>query len=287
MTGAANYYIANSKPSAEPIVFSDTTKQNFKRIHNISGTAVKVTSKTTGLIHQTVEKLADRVAGKGKGTPGEGQHSVQSGLRPGAMTGIPYGSSSSFPTPISGKNSSTWPSQYSGRTLHPSSNSSFAPPPYEPSPSPTPGTTPPPLPRRKLLNRLLTSTDMLLTTLESSAHHLVSTTTTSLSAAATHKYGHEAGQAVGMMGDSVKNVGVVYIDMKGVGRRALLKVAGKRVVKARMGGKEVVFQDQGMGKGQVVANGTPVTGPGGSDTYAPPPFPPPRRPATQDLERKG
>jgi spartin len=85
---------------------------------------------------------------------------------------------------------------------------------------------------------------MLLTTLESSAHHLISHTTIAMGAAAGHKYGSDAERAVNTMGESVRNVGVVYIDVRGVGRRALLRVAGKRVLKARLGGRDVVFEGQ-------------------------------------------
>jgi spartin len=280
MTSASNYYISRSKPAAQPIAFSENTQKNIKRIHKISGKAVKVTSKTTGLIHQTVERLADRVAGKGKGKgQAAGNHSSQSGSIPAAVTGTPYESSYSTPQhTMSKEGSKEWTHPYPGGTPNAGSAASFQPPPYQLSP--TTGSqhgTPPPLPRRRLLNRLLTSTDLLLTTLESSASHLITHTSTSLAAVATHKYGPEAGRAVGMVGDSVKNVAVVYIDMRGVGRRALLKVAGKRVIKAKMGGKEVVFQEQGVGRGQVFPNGLPEDNytSNKSDGYSPP-FPPPQ-----------
>jgi spartin len=135
-------------------------------------------------------------------------------------------------------------------------------------------TTPTPLappPKRRLLNRLLTSTDMLLTTLESSAYHLISHTTTSASAAMHHKYGEDMGNAVGTAGECLRNVGVVYIDARGVGRRALLKTAGKRVMKARMGGKDVIFQAQG--EHGAVYSGAPPTNT--TDNYRPPAYPPP------------
>jgi spartin len=274
MTSASNYYISRSKPTAQPIAFSENTQKNIKRIHTISGKAVKVTSKTTGLIHQTVERLADRVAGKGKGQVGS-NYSSQSGLNPAAATGMPYGSPRSASQSTMSKDASKeWAHLHPGGTP-----ASFQPPPYQPSPTPGSQHGIPPLPpRRRLLNRLLTSTDLLLTTLESSASHLITHTSTSLSAVATHKYGPDAGRAVGMVGDSVKNVAVVYIDMRGVGRRALLKVAGKRMIKAKMGGKEVVFQEQGMGRGQVFPNGLPEDDnpPHKSDGYTPPAFPPPQ-----------
>ena len=44
-------YIKNTVPNAQPMEFSDTTRNNLRRIHNISGMAVRVTATTTGMIH--------------------------------------------------------------------------------------------------------------------------------------------------------------------------------------------------------------------------------------------
>ena len=49
------------------------------------------------------------------------------------------------------------------------------------------------------------------------------------------------GEASLLVGHSVRNVGVVYIDVRGVGRRALLKKAGKKYIKATLGKKDVVL----------------------------------------------
>ena len=65
ISSATSFYVARSEPTREPVVFSDTTRQNLRRVHKISGQAVKVTSKTTGMINRAVEQLADRVAGRG------------------------------------------------------------------------------------------------------------------------------------------------------------------------------------------------------------------------------
>jgi hypothetical protein len=70
------------------------------------------------------------------------------------------------------------------------------------------------------------------------------------------------GSAVAVVGESVRNVGVVYVDARGVGRRALLRIAAGRVVRGRMGGREVVFKEGGLGRG-VVLQGDGVGGGGG------------------------
>jgi len=77
---------------------------------------------------------------------------------------------------------------------------------------------------------MLASTDLLLTTIEHSAQYLISNGTQNASHAMGHKYGPDASQAALHVGESVRNVSMAYIDVRGVGRRALLKKAGKRIM---------------------------------------------------------
>ena len=61
-----------------------------------------------------------------------------------------------------------------------------------------------------------------------------------------HKYGPEAGHATALLGGSVRNVAVVYIDVRGVGRKALLKSTAKGFVKIKLrDGEEVRLQGDG------------------------------------------
>lgn len=56
-----------------------------------------------------------------------------------------------------------------------------------------------------------------------------------------HKYGAEAGSIAGDLAGGVKNVGLVYIDVTGVSRRAVIKSVAKGMVVGRVkGGGEVV-----------------------------------------------
>lgn len=58
----------------------------------------------------------------------------------------------------------------------------------------------------------------------------------------THSHGQEAGALAGQANRAVQNVALVYIDARGVTRKALLKSAGKAAVRGRMNdGREVVF----------------------------------------------
>jgi spartin len=94
--------------------------------------------------------------------------------------------------------------------------------------------------KRPLLNRILLAGEVVLTSVEATAHDLINTGTAAASSAAGHKYGPEAGHATALLGGSVRNVAVVYIDVRGVGRKALLKSSAKGFVKARLKNGEVV-----------------------------------------------
>ena len=89
---------------------------------------------------------------------------------------------------------------------------------------------------------------MLLTKIERSAYHLASSSNTAISSVLGHKYGPEVGDASRLLGSSATNVGVVYIDVRGVGRRALLRRAGKGYIKAKLGKKDVVLGVDGHGR---------------------------------------
>ena len=65
-----------------------------------------------------------------------------------------------------------------------------------------------------------------------------------------HKYGQEAGDLAGQMAGGVKNVGLVYIDVAGVSRRAVIKSVAKGMVVGHVkdGGEVIV----GGGDGGVI-----------------------------------
>ena len=51
MTSAAELYIRNTKPRAEPVKFSPTTKEGIRQVHNVSTKGVKVTKKTLDTVN--------------------------------------------------------------------------------------------------------------------------------------------------------------------------------------------------------------------------------------------
>lgn len=100
--------------------------------------------------------------------------------------------------------------------------------------------------KRPWLGRLVLAGEVVLTSLEHTAHELINSGTSAASSAAGHKFGAEVGHATALLGGSVRNVAVVYIDVRGVGRRALLKSTAKGFVKARLkNGGEIRLQGEG------------------------------------------
>jgi hypothetical protein len=58
-----------------------------------------------------------------------------------------------------------------------------------------------------------------------------------------HKYGPEAAQATQLLGGSVRNVALVYVDVRGIGRQALLKSTAKGFVKTTLkSGNKILLQ---------------------------------------------
>jgi spartin len=74
-----------------------------------------------------------------------------------------------------------------------------------------------------------------------------------------HKYGAEAGEATRILGGSVRNVALVYVDVRGVGRKTLFKSTAKGfkgVVKTRLAdGKEVTITGQDENGNLKIADG--------------------------------
>jgi len=92
----------------------------------------------------------------------------------------------------------------------------------------------------KLHHRLLLSADLILSSVDSSVKQFVDIGAQNLGRAVEHKYGAEAARSAGLITGATKNIVAVYIDMRGIGRRAIVKRAGKEFLKARMSHREQV-----------------------------------------------
>ncbi|KAL7627603.1 hypothetical protein AAE478_001796 [Parahypoxylon ruwenzoriense] len=99
-----------------------------------------------------------------------------------------------------------------------------------------------------LLNKSL----MAFTTVADGIDHATRNLLTSASSSATnmvaHRWGAEAGELSKHLGGSVKNVGLVYIDVTGVSRKAIIKAVGKGMVVGKVkGGGEIIVGDDTTG----------------------------------------
>ncbi|GAA5995229.1 senescence-associated domain-containing protein [Rhodotorula paludigena] len=103
---------------------------------------------------------------------------------------------------------------------------------------------PPPTGWKSTLASTLTAVSTLADHLETGGKTLLDSSTKSASQVIHHKYGAEARGVADDLGSSVKHVAVVYIDARGVTRKALLKGVGKGAIRARMAdGSEVILSD--------------------------------------------
>ena len=104
------------------------------------------------------------------------------------------------------------------------------------SPLPPPTLAPQAPPSLKLTtkDRVLLSLDLILSTIDDSACRVLDTGTQEIGKVVGHKYGPEAVHLSLLMAGTARNVGLVYVDLKGVGRRALVRRAGRTFVKAQM-----------------------------------------------------
>jgi spartin len=101
-----------------------------------------------------------------------------------------------------------------------------------------------------LLNKSMIAFSTVLDGVATSGRHLLTTSGAAASHVVGHRYGDEAGSIAADLAGGVKNVGLVYIDVTGVSRRAVIKsVAKGRVVGRVRGGGDVMV---GGGDGGVI-----------------------------------
>ncbi len=89
-----------------------------------------------------------------------------------------------------------------------------------------------PLPGYKpgLLNKSMMAFSTVMDGVEQAGRNLLTSGTEAATTVVAHKWGDEAGEVTRRLGGGVKNVGLVYIDVTGVSRRAILKSVAKGMV---------------------------------------------------------
>lgn len=85
-----------------------------------------------------------------------------------------------------------------------------------------------------LLNKSMIAFSTLADGIMESGKHLLETSGSAASTVVGHRYGDEAGALTGGLAGGVKNVGLVYIDVTGVSRRAVIKSVAKGMVSSML-----------------------------------------------------
>ena len=254
MTSASNYYIAHSTPSphasgaASPrlgaaaagpstssssstppsppsrtllLLQSPTTRSHLARIYAVSGGAVKLSHKASA----AAERLIQHAVGAGT-TKGKGRASALASPVP---TRPPSSSSSGKPPlpPRSSRGPS--PAPPLAPPQHGKSPSAGS---RGPSPAPPPSALTPAPPLRTRTRAALSAT-LILASLSASAVRLVDAGGAAVAAAVSHQYGAVAGDNAGLAARTMRNVVLVYVDVRGFGRRALVKRTAKTWAKGR------------------------------------------------------
>ncbi|KAF9008983.1 hypothetical protein BDQ17DRAFT_1349310 [Cyathus striatus] len=269
ITTASNYYINRSSPSphcassrapAGAVMFltSERTRKGLATVHAVSGGAVKVSTETVKVIDSMIRR-AMGAKPKRVRTQFGGSNNTNSAVA-GSSSLLP-GSQQDIPRAISPKPDTLAPPPYS-ETFHPPNSSGNKPPlPPRRSPSPIAPSLPPrsetvtpigtgnnfahpPQPKLTKKERILISADLVLSTIDDSTRKVLDVGTEQIGKVMGHKYGPDAAHSSLLMAGTARNVGLVYVDMRGIGRRALLKRAGRTWVKARISSNQSGNQPQ-------------------------------------------
>ncbi|KAL0959199.1 hypothetical protein HGRIS_014478 [Hohenbuehelia grisea] len=270
VTAASNYYISHSAPSpyntpagtpgagptsaksipgtenSQPppmpraLVFltSESTRKGLANVHAVTGQAVKVSTQTISVINDMIQRaMGSRPKGAGRlanaaAVANANAQSSGSATPPPAYL-APGAGGSEKPALPPRRSPSPVPPTFQG-----GAPPSLPPRTVQGAPEPASGSVPPPLPPRLSKKaRLLLSADLILSTIDHEARRAMDVGTERIGAVVGHKYGPAAAESSLLMAGSARNVGLVYVDMRGIGRRAILRRVGKEFVKGRMQSK--------------------------------------------------
>lgn len=98
-----------------------------------------------------------------------------------------------------------------------------------------------------LLNRSFMAFNTVVDGVEQAGKNLLGGTTSSVSQMVEHRWGPDAGEASRHIGGGVKNVALVYIDVTGVSRKAILKNIAKGMVVGKVSNGDQVIVGGGNG----------------------------------------
>lgn len=109
-----------------------------------------------------------------------------------------------------------------------------------------------------LLNKSLMAFNTIADGVEKAGRNLLENSSHATTKVVEHRWGPDAGDVSRSLGGGVKNAALVYIDVTGVSRRAILKSVGKGMVVGRVGGKQVIVGGGDGGEGPNLAGATPA-----------------------------
>ncbi|KAI0355046.1 hypothetical protein OH77DRAFT_1496245 [Trametes cingulata] len=251
-------------PRALLLLSHPRTHTTLSRAYAISGQAVKVSQKTVGVVEKMIRRA---VGGQQKPNPGAS--------RPPPPPPRMASSASAPAAPVAAASTTSLmdpPPPYTGPSATPTDGKPPLPPRRGPPPplpprsrSKSPGpaaekraTAPSPAPSApagpstgqpkplKKHEKLLLSANLVLATVDDSVKRVFDVGSSQLTAVMSHKYGPDAGKSTHLATHTARNVTLVYIDMQGLARRALIKKAGKEFIKARVGGRKQQAQMDGV-----------------------------------------
>ncbi|TBU43802.1 hypothetical protein BD309DRAFT_893678 [Dichomitus squalens] len=271
LTSATNYYIGHSTPSPTPkggvppppqprallLLSHPRTQSTLSSAYAISGQAVKVSSKTAAIVEDLIKRAVGATIDKGKSTAGPPVPPRPQASTATSAASVPSVASTGPPPPYPGA-PDVRPPLPPRHSAAPSAAPS-APGPAPPLPprgkSPLPGNVPG-TPAKESLpasgtstpastssgkpvgrsGKLALSANLILATVDDSLRRTFDVGSERATAVVAHKYGPEAAKSTHLATHTARNVTLVYIDMRGFARKALIKKAGKTWIQAKLGG---------------------------------------------------
>ncbi|KAL0573898.1 hypothetical protein V5O48_008046 [Marasmius crinis-equi] len=214
---------AGQQPPSRAVMFltSERTRKGLTKVHAVSGQAATLSSKTIAFIDDVISRAVGG-GSKGKGKP---DLPARRGLA-AAFSSTSSSSSSLAPPPYSSN---------PNLSVNPDAKPPL--PPRAPSPTPSPvGGAAPPLPPRKLGTkaRIVLSADLILSTIEESTKKIINISADRADAMIRHKHGEQVAESSKAMAGTARNIGLVYVDLQGIGRKAIVKRVAKTYVKTRV-----------------------------------------------------
>ncbi|KAJ3813623.1 hypothetical protein F5876DRAFT_73732 [Lentinula aff. lateritia] len=231
VSGAKSSPSSSSSSKAVAFISSSRTRTGLTHAHAVTAQAVKVSGKTLSVIDDMIGKM---IGTKGSSNTPRGISKTSTVMPSSSFTDVvnippppPYSTS---PNPFTDSVKPPLPPRKAPLL----SQSGSEKPPLPPRSISTPATAPPVSSSTLTAKaKLILSADLILSTLDQSVKQLIDVGGRSATRVVGHQYGSEAAQNTALIAGTVRNVALVYIDMRGVGRKALIKRVGKQYLKSK------------------------------------------------------